>query len=289
MVGTDDREWLTGHDTVAAVVEEQIRQLGPGMKWTGTCTAGFRHGDVGWTVDRVLVTLPSGETFTARMTMVFVLELAYWKVAHCHASVGQTNDDLLGFAVPVGIEAVAASVGEERPSVHHAAAGDGTVTLLFSDIEGSTAILDSVGDQRYRRLLAWHYAVVERALREHDGHEVSRQGDGLMLAFSSARRAVRCALAIQERTDAGQDDLPPVRVRIGIHTGEVLRDEDAFFGRTVHYAARVASAAAGREVLASDLVRTLVDGTDGIAFGETREVEMKGFSGRHPVHLVAAI
>jgi class 3 adenylate cyclase len=107
-----------------------------------------------------------------------------------------------------------------------------------------------------------------------------------MLAFPSARRAVACAQAIQR--DIGlefADGSPPIRVRIGVHTGDALHQDDRFFGTTVHYAARVASQALGGEVLVSNVVRDLVADA-GIDFDESREVELKGLEGLHRVFAV---
>jgi class 3 adenylate cyclase len=107
-----------------------------------------------------------------------------------------------------------------------------------------------------------------------------------MLAFSSARRAVGCAQALQHeisRTFAA--DSPPIRIRIGIHTGDVIQEADRFFGTTVHFAARVASQALGGEVLVSNLVHELV-ATSGIAFTESRDVELKGLDGAHRLYAV---
>ena len=114
------------------------------------------------------------------------------------------------------------------------------------------------------------------------GTIVETQGDGSMLAFASARRAVACARAIQHGIDdAFADASPPIRVRIGVHTGDALREADHFFGTTVHYAARVASHALGGEVLVSNLVRELVAGPS-IEFLESREVEFEGARGLAP-------
>jgi len=110
-----------------------------------------------------------------------------------------------------------------------------------------------------------------------------------MLAFSSARRAVACAQAIQlgiARDFA--DSSPPIRVRVGIHTGDAIQEAEHFFGTTVHYAARVASHASGGEVLVSSLVRDLVaGGTSSVAFLEGREVELKGLEGQHRLYALA--
>jgi class 3 adenylate cyclase len=103
-----------------------------------------------------------------------------------------------------------------------------------------------------------------------------------MLAFPSARRAIACAQEIQRALDQEFGEAsPPIRVRIGAHTGEALRDGDDFFGTTLNYAARVASHALGGEVLVSNLTRELVEGGQGIRFQEAREVELKGLPGTH--------
>lgn len=286
-VGTDGREWWQGYAKAAAIFELQSTEMrGYVRSWTSHDAEAYRHGDVGWCVDQSIVEMNDGESVAMRISIVYVLDRAQWRIAHWHASVGLPNEDVLGIDLSTTLEALAEAAEAERPSVTASAAADGTVTLLFSDIEGSTATLETLGDRRYRDLLAWHHAIVREQVRAHSGQEVSCEGDGFMLAFSSARRAVRCALDVQDALANSDSDQPPVRVRIGIHTGEVLRSEDEFYGRTVHYAARVASAAAGTEVLVSDLVRSLLEGTDEIVVRETRELELKGFAGTHSVHLV---
>src|SRR5215831_15222988 len=120
----------------------------------------------------------------------------------------------------------------------------------------------------------------------HDGTVVDRQGDGSMLAFSSARRAVSFANSIQRRVAAEHADVtPPLRVRIGIHTGDALREGEQFFGTTVHYAARVAGHALGGEILVSSVVRDLVSGSD-LTFLEGKRVELKGIDGVHRLFAV---
>lgn len=284
-LGTDEREWWQGYENVVGVLEAQISAVDVQL-WTSDGAVAYRHGDVGWCVDNPRVVMADGLVLRMRVTLVFVLHRAQWRIAHWHASIGTANEDL-GLDLPFAIEHLADQAEADRPSVAEAVGADGTVTLLFSDIEESTPLLETLGDARYRDLLSWHHAQIRRAVAAHDGSVVSCEGDGFMLAFSSARRAVRCAFDAQAALAAGPTgDLPPVRVRMGIHTGEVLRQEDEFYGRTVHYAARVASRAAGAEVLVSDLVRSLLEGSEGIVVAESRDVELKGFAGTHAVHLV---
>jgi class 3 adenylate cyclase len=132
--------------------------------------------------------------------------------------------------------------------------------------------------------------VIEGVTAAHGGTVVETQGDGSMLAFSSARRAVACAQAIQDGIDrAFADSSPPIRVRIGIHTGDAIEEAEHFYGTTVHCAARVASNALGGEVLVSSLVRELVAGGDSsVSFLEGREVELKGLEGQHRLYALAA-
>ena len=114
-------------------------------------------------------------------------------------------------------------------------------------------------------------------------------GDGFMLAFPSARRALACAQAVSRRIgDTFNDPGSPIRVRIGVHIGEVASEADDFFGNAVSYAARVAAAASGGEILVSGLVHDLVEPTGEFAFGPPRDVECKGIDGPVRVYPLAS-
>jgi eukaryotic-like serine/threonine-protein kinase len=190
--------------------------------------------------------------------------------------------------VRTSIDVVASAVEDERPDLSSAAAPDGTVTILFSDIEGSTEMTERLGDRRWLELLREHNATVRSEVRTHGGFEVKAQGDGFMVAFSSARRALDCAIAIQRAFGARAEEEAEeaIRVRIGMHTGEAIRERDDFFGRNVILAARIAAQADGGEVLVSSLLKELTESSGDIAFGEAREVTLKGLSGSYRVHAV---
>ena len=162
------------------------------------------------------------------------------------------------------------------------------MTILFSDIEGSTEMTERLGDQRWMELLSEHNAIVREQVAAHDGFEVKSQGDGFMLAFQSARRALQCAIDIQ-RAFAERNESPaePIRVRMGLHTGEAIKDGDDFFGKHVNLAARIAGQAEGGEILASSLLKELTASAGDIAFSGGREVELKGLAGSHHVFQVA--
>jgi predicted ATPase len=129
----------------------------------------------------------------------------------------------------------------------------GTVTFLFSDIEGSTSLLQELGDA-YAEALAEHRGVFRAAFAEHGGVEVDTQGDAFFAAFDRASDAVAAAAEIQSRLATG-----PTRVRIGVHTGEPQLTREGYVGLDVHRGARVCAAGHGGQVLLSQTTRDLVD------------------------------
>ena len=187
--------------------------------------------------------------------------------------------------VKTSIDAVAASVSVARPDMRRHAAPDGTVTILFSDIEGSTAMTERLGDRRWLEVLRAHNAIVREQVAAHGGFEVKSQGDGFMLAFQSARRALHCAIATQRGFAAYNEAHPeePIRVRIGLHTGEAVKEAEDFFGKNVILAARIANQAQGGEILVSSLLKELTESTGDIQFEEGRALKLKGLKATHHV------
>lgn len=289
-IGTDPRELYTGADQILAIFDVQAREVdqlrGPPAPPPIIEVRAYRIGDAGWSVVLMQGEGPIAGAAWTRATYVFQLEGAQWRVVHEHWSQAQPNEDWLGASLTTSFEDLADAAEAARPDVSDLASGDGTVTLLFSDIEGSTVLLGELGDARYKELLQWHNDVARAALARAGGREVNWQGDGFLLAFGSVRRALRCAQAIQDDIGAGYGDFPLLRLRMGVHTGEALRDRDEFFGRVIHYAARVASSAAGGEVLASKVVRELLAGDADWAFEMMPPREFKGFEGEQTVYAV---
>jgi class 3 adenylate cyclase len=176
---------------------------------------------------------------------------------------------------------------DERPDLGRATAPDGTVTILFTDIENSTALNERLGDERWFELLSAHNSIVRDCIREHGGYEVKSQGDGFMIAYPSARQGLECAVELERRlADAGDRLSGPLRVRIGLNTGEAIREGDDFYGRSVSLAARLGDRAEGGEILASSIVRELVGDSDEVRFEDAGEVELKGLRGTQHVYRV---
>jgi class 3 adenylate cyclase len=133
----------------------------------------------------------------------------------------------------------------------------GTITMLFSDVEGSTALLSRLGD-RYGEALSAQRAILRAVFSEFGGHEMGTEGDSFFVVFGSAADAV-CSYLTAQRNLTSHDwpgGVSP-RVRMGLHSGEPARYEDGFIGMDVHRAARIATAAHGGQVVVSDATRLL--------------------------------
>jgi class 3 adenylate cyclase len=163
---------------------------------------------------------------------------------------------------------------------------EGTITIVFSDIESSTERATALGDTAWMRVLNRHNEIVRRNVRRWSGREVKNQGDGFMLTFPGARRALRCMIAVQQELTASEleDQEGSVRIRVGVHTGEVISAGDDIFGRHVMMAARVAGHALGREILVSSLVYEIASARGDLHFGSPRTVALKGIEGEHVVY-----
>ncbi|WP_422748856.1 adenylate/guanylate cyclase domain-containing protein [Mycobacterium sp. WMMD1722] len=190
----------------------------------------------------------------------------------------------LGGSVRSSIEDLAGWARIERPDLARITA-DGRVVLVFSDIEGSTQRNADLGDREWVKLLERHEKVVRRHVTAHGGVVVKNQGDGFMIAFPDSTSAVQCCIAVQQAllTEHRADD---VRVRMGAHVGTSVRRGDDLFGLDVATAARVADLAVGGEVLVSHAVREEVGDVADIAFGDPREVDLKGVPGPQTVYVV---
>jgi class 3 adenylate cyclase len=186
------------------------------------------------------------------------------------------------------IDAVAAAAVAEPGDLSAHAAPDGTVTILFSDVENSAALFDRLGDLRAQEILRAHNAIVREQTALQNGFEVKSMGDGFMIAFSSARRALLCAINIQKALAAysEQNKQEPIRVRIGLHVGEVIRESEDFFGKAVILAARIAARARGGEILVSSTLRDLSESAGDLRFAGAGDAQLKGFSGTHRLYKV---
>ena len=182
---------------------------------------------------------------------------------------GQPGDD-----PPVVEAAIDRLLGDAPAAVQTEPAAQSTgslVTILFTDVEGSTALTQELGDAKAREVFREHERITREALAAHGGSEVKTMGDGFMVSFGSAAGALDCAIAIQRALVDQQ-----VKVRIGLNAGEPIAEEEDLFGTSVILAARIAAQASGGEILASNVVRELVAGR-GFLFSDRGERVLRGF------------
>lgn len=173
---------------------------------------------------------------------------------------------------------------DQRSEIARIADQDGTVTIFFSDIEGSTRLNSTLGDERWVKVLAAHDELVETYVDKYRGLIVKTQGDGHMVVFSTPKLAVDAALDINRALSASWNRSrhlrrTPIRVRIGLHTGTAIERDGDFFGQNVALAARIAARAQGGEILVSEDVAQSLDAEYVLAPAES--VELKGFDGLH--------
>lgn len=150
------------------------------------------------------------------------------------------------------------------------------MTFLFTDVEGSTALLARLGDEEYAAAIGDHHATLEATFAAHDGVTVDTQGDSFFVAFARARDAVAAAREARAALAGG-----PLRVRMGIHTGEPVLTDTGYAGMDVHRAARIAAAGHGGQILLSQATRDLVGGGDLVDLGEHR---LKDLTGRERIY-----
>ncbi|HKY76525.1 MAG TPA: adenylate/guanylate cyclase domain-containing protein, partial [Acidimicrobiia bacterium] len=158
------------------------------------------------------------------------------------------------------------------------ASGSDIVTLLFTDLVGSTELLETLGDDSAEAVRRSHFRLLRDVVAAHGGHEVKSLGDGLMVVFGSALDALRSAVTIQRAVSrhnrSGQGH--PFAIRVGLHAGEPVRDEDDYFGTPVVVARRLCDAAQGGQILASQLLVGLVGSRGAFGFRSVGALTLKG-------------
>ena len=187
-------------------------------------------------------------------------------------SVGEETDAI--------IRATGEFLGMSEAAVAPPTAGD-VHTILFTDIEGSTALAQRLGDEAAQDVRHAHNTIVRDALGAQGGSEIKHTGDGIMASFPSASHALASAVAIQRAVAAlrqaqGEQVEARLNVRIGLNAGEPVVEEDDLFGTSVDLAKRICDQAEPGEILVSDVVRQLAAGKD-FLFSDQGEVVPKGF------------
>jgi class 3 adenylate cyclase len=156
-------------------------------------------------------------------------------------------------------------------------------TILFTDMEGSTALTQKLGDARALTVMRAHDAIVREALAAHEGSEIDHAGDGIMASFTSVVRAIECAISIQRKISQHNRTAEiPFRVRMGLSAGEPVTESNRLFGAAIQLAARTCACADGSQIFVSNVVRELCLGK-AFVFEDRGQFPLKGFD--QPVQL----
>jgi class 3 adenylate cyclase len=157
-----------------------------------------------------------------------------------------------------------------------------TVTVLFTDVVGSVDLRQQHGEKAAHAIMTAHEKIVRRQIADHAGQEIKTTGDSFMVAFESARKAVECAVGIQRGLFAYNRSHPsePVKVRIGLHTGEAIRSGQDLLGSSVDAAARIMARAEGDQILVSDVLKAVLGAAKDLGFKDHKRLRLKGFTER---------
>jgi class 3 adenylate cyclase len=160
----------------------------------------------------------------------------------------------------------------------------GVVTILFTDLQGFTTFTTRADQGDVRDLLLTYHGLVRAQVERHGGFEVKQTGDGFMVAFSSAARAVRCAAGIQRMARDYEGELKKrLRVCAGINSGDVIEESGDFFGLTVNIASRLADRASAGQVLLAESTYDLAGDLDGLRCEDFGRRQLRGVQGRQRV------
>ena len=165
---------------------------------------------------------------------------------------------------------------------------EGTVTIMFTDVEGSSELMYTLGLTESHEIMKAYQSIIDETVAEHLGRTIKSQGDGILVSFGSSRHGVECALDIQRAIAEYSKQNPErkIRIRIGINAGEVVEEAGDIFGSAVIVAARIAGKAKGGEIFVSDVVRQLVGPVAEIKFDYRGAYKLKCFPDRWRLHEV---
>lgn len=277
IIGTDKDEWTKG-DTAIEIMSAHWESLVAEADETLRLEA-FESGAAGWAaVEGRQVSEARNVDYRYRITFVLELQAGTWKIVQIHYSVPVPNIE-----INKDVE-LSRTLAELLQSLQVDSSGElagavpDTSTIVFTDVVGSTALSHTMASQAWSELIGRHLDTLRSIVEENGGSVVKTLGDGGMYGFQSASSALSAAGDIQ-RAMVGSS----LEVRIGVHTGDVVRVRDDYIGLTVAKAARVASAADGGQILVSASTVGMVNPAE-FHFDPSITVELKGLEGIQQLH-----
>ena len=253
----------------------------PEFQYRNGTIEAYESGATGWALWHGQIEFSTtGVLSDYRITFIFVLEGGVWKIVQIHISNPTSNMDKMGIEHEA-LDALVAAAAKGTLGLGRA----GITTIMFSDVVDSSAMADLMGDQAWTARINSHLAEVERIVTDAGGTLVKSLEDGTMSTFLSVRAAVLAAQQIQRAAISDRSE-PALRLRVGLHTGEVIENKGDFFGTVVNKAARINSIAQPDEIRVSDATRIMLGRADDVVIDDPREVALKGLDGLHTVYRV---
>ncbi len=248
--------------------------------WTasGTIVEGFERGEVGWAIWRGQLSFAGRDAvLDVRFSFVLTLDEGVWRLVQVHCSMGQPNLEFSGIEHNAFSDLIdAAKTG------HMTIGGEGAAVIMFTDVANSTEIANAVGDRDWAVAIGRQLDLQSSAISKYDGALVKTLGDGSMSSFGAASGAMRAAMEIQSAA-AESNFEPTLKLRVGIHAGDLIRTDDDFYGTVVNKASRITGLAQPNEILVSDVARAMAGESGEFTFGEPISVALRGIEGRHTV------
>jgi len=249
--------------------------------WTasGTSVEAFECGNVGWAIWRGQVNFAGREAIQdVRFSFVLTLDDGDWRLVQVHCSIAQPNEEFSG-----AIHNAFSDLIELAKLEHVSSFGEeGAAAIMFTDVANSTEIANAVGDRKWAVAIGKQLELQALVISNHEGKLVKTLGDGAMASFSSAGAAIRAAKEIQSTAYTNRTD-PILKLRVGVHAGDVIRTKDDFFGTVVNKTARIAALAEPNEILVSDAARAMAGENEEFKFSDSVSVALRGIAGTHTI------
>lgn len=182
------------------------------------------------------------------------------------------------------IDVIASALEPVLPDLGRLSSPDGALTLMLSDVDDSEKVAERLGPDQWAELLHDLHALVGQLVGHHDGQVARVERDGFMAYFNSAHAALRCSIELQRTFSSGADT--GVALRMGLHSGFMIANQDQLLGRNVVLAARIAGKAAGGEILVSSALKEYTERDPRFRFEPRGEFHFKGMVGEHSVFAV---
>ena len=250
----------------------------PDWAASGTMVEGFETGEVGWAIWQGQLTFAGrDEVLDVRFSFVLTLEDGFWRIVQVHCSMAYPNEDFSGTEHNAFADLIQAAKGGNLGF-----GDEGTAVIMFTDVANSTEIANAVGDRDWAVTIGRQLGQQASVISKFEGTLVKTLGDGSMSSFRSAGSAMRAAAEIQS-SGAASSSKPNLKLRIGIHAGDVIQTDGDFYGTVVNKASRITSLAQPNEILVSDVARAMAGEHSEFTFGDPLIVALRGIEGRHSI------